>query len=600
MADTSTVVAADRRRSSDRTVAPARVPSLAAHAAFVVPLGGGLAAWAVSVAELHLSAVGLYGLLDAVSAWFFVGIGLLVGGFALEISRIRPRQWVLGLYIVALVVVIHATVPLLSRAPEYSWVYKHIGVARTFAADGRVTNGNNIYQDWPALFAALAGISKQSGVSVFAIARWAPLAFELLDCLMLFGVYRMLTRDARVPALAVVIFEVLVAWVGQDYLSPQAFDYVLWLGFVLIMVRWLLTTEIAATRFGILTRLHEYVRRDADVPLRSDAGRQLAVAVALLIFAAIVVTHQLTPYIALAAIGMLTVLDLLRPRWLLLATAALAIAYVIPHYTLIQNMYGGLFGSFDVVANGAGHIGVAASAAETFTANCVRVLAVACWLVAVGIVVRAWRAPGRIAVPAVLAFSPFVVLFAQAYGGEAIYRVFLFSAPWCALLIASAVYRLRAAALRFILVGLGVGVALMLSLQGLYGAVAVDTFTQTDVTTGLWIYDHVPVGSTVLLGASNFPLSDVPNPGRYTVTPLPDDAQLGPVTVNGTSLASVDRFVRGLNATNAYLVLSPSMLVYARYYDSPTGLPTLMRELPTARDWTLYYRSGDVRVYRFR
>lgn len=600
MADTSTVVAADRRRASDRSAASARVPSVAGQAAFVLPLGLGLAAWAASIAELHFSTVGLYGLLHSVSAWFFVGIALLVGGFALEISRIHPRQWVLGLYIVALVVVIHATVPLLSRAPEYSWVYKHIGVARTLAANGRVTNTNNIYQDWPALFAALAAISKESGVSIFGFARWAPLAFELLNCLMLFAVFRVLTRDARVPALAVVIFEVIVAWVQQDYLSPQAFDYVLWLGFVLVMVRWLLSTELAATRVRPLTRLHGYVRRGIDLPQRRDSGQKLAVVVALLIFAAIVVTHQLTPYIALAAIGILTVLDLLRPRWLLLATAAMAIAFLIPHYQLIQNMYGGLFSDFDVVQNAAGRIGVPASAAETFTANCVRILAVVCWLLAVGVVVRAWRAPGRVAVPAVLAFSPFLVLVGQAYGGEAIYRVFLFSAPWCSLLIASALYRLRAAALRFVLVALGVGVALVLSLQGLYGAVAVDTLSQADVTAGLWLYDHAPVGSTILLAADNFPLSDVPNPGQYTVAALPDDAQEGAVTVNGASIASVDTYAKGLHATNTYLVFSHSMLEYARYYDSPTGLPTLTREIRSAPDWKLYYHNGDVTVYRFR
>ena len=104
----------------------------------------------------------------------------------------------------------------------------------------------------------------------------------------------------------------------------------------------------------------------------------------------------------------------------------------------------------------------------------------------------------------------------------------------------------------------------------------------------------------MLLAASNFPLSDVPNPGRYTVTALPDDAQLGPVTVNAASLASVNRFVSGLHATNTYLVLSPSMQLYARYYDSPTGLPTLTREIRTARNWKLYYRNGGVTVYRFR
>ena len=600
MADSSSAVSANPTRASDYRTTSTRVVSHAGGAAFVLPLGIGLAAWAASVAQLNISTVGLYGLLASVSAWFFVGIALLVGGFALEISRVRPRQWVLALYIVALVIVIHATVPLLSHAPEYSWVYKHIGVARTLAANGRVSNPNNIYQDWPALFAALAGISKESGVNVFGIARWAPLAFELLNCLMLFAIFRVLSRDRRVPALGVVLFEIAAAWVGQDYLSPQAFDYVLWLGFVLIMVRWLLMAEPASTRGGAVARLQAYARRGADLPLGRDAGHTLAVVAALLIFATMVVTHQLTPYIAIAGVGALTVLDLVRPRWLLLATAMMAVGYLIPHYQLIETAYGGIFSGFNVVQNGAGRIGVPTSAAEAFTANCVRLLSVAVWLLAVGIVVRAWRAPGRVVVPAVLAFSPFVVLFAQNYGGEAIYRVFLFSAPWCSLLIASAVYRLRAAALRFAIVALGVGIALMLSLQGLYGAVAVYTFSPAEVTSGLWLYDHVPVGSTIITAADNFPLLDVANPGRYTVTKIPDDIQYGAITVNGASVASVDGFVRGLHAKHAYLLLSRSMLEYARYYNSPTGIPTLTRELRTARAWKLYYRNGDVTVYRFR
>ena len=46
-----------------------------------------------------------------------------------------------------------------------------------------------------------------------------------------------------------------------------------------------------------------------------------------------------------------------------------------------------------------------------------------------------------------LAFSPFTCFSVQAYGGEAIYRVFLFSAPWCALLIASMLAKFRPAAM---------------------------------------------------------------------------------------------------------------------------------------------------------
>ena len=37
----------------------------------------------------------------------------------------------------------------------------------------------------------------------------------------------------------VVLYEGLVSWVGQDYLSPQAFGYLLWLAMALIILRWL-------------------------------------------------------------------------------------------------------------------------------------------------------------------------------------------------------------------------------------------------------------------------------------------------------------------------------------------------------------------------
>ena len=59
-------------------------------------------------------------------------------------------------------------------------------------------------------------------------------------------------------------------------------------------------------------------------------------------------------------------------------------------------------------------------------------------------VARNWRTLGRVAVPALLAFSPFLMIPVQSYGGEAIYRVYLFSAPWCAILIADALMEFRA------------------------------------------------------------------------------------------------------------------------------------------------------------
>ena len=67
---------------------------------------------------------------------FGVGLVLIVGGAIAELFRRRLREWAMGLYLVALIVVIHATVPLLSpHVPEYAWVFKHIGVIQTLGAN---------------------------------------------------------------------------------------------------------------------------------------------------------------------------------------------------------------------------------------------------------------------------------------------------------------------------------------------------------------------------------------------------------------------------------------------------------------------------------
>jgi len=599
MAGTSTVASTETQRPPYTPTSRARSASRFGSAAFVVPLGGGLGAWIVSLTQLHLGSVGLYGLLASAGPLFFLGITLVIAGFAVEVTRIRPRQWVLGLHVAAMVVIIHATVPLLSHAPEWQWVYKHVGIAQTLSSNGRVTNPNNIYQEWPALFAAIGGISSESGVGLFALARWAPIAFELLDCLVLFAVFRAFTRDARVSILAVAIFEVIVTWVGQDYLSPQAFAYLLWLGFVFIMVRWLLVAEPRYGR-GRLARAQARLRRGIQLAHTSDAAmRPVAVAVALCIFAAIVVAHQLTPYIGLVALAALTLLDLVRPRWLIAAAAVMTIGFLIPRYHLIAAQYGGLLSSFNFFQNATGKIGLNASAAEAFTANSVRILAVGVWLITVALCIRAWRAPGRLLVPAVLAFSPFVVLSGNAYGGEAIYRVFMFSAPWCALLAAQAICRCRLAAVRFAATALGLGVAVLLAMQGLYGPVAVDTFSDAEVNASLWLYGHVPSGSALILAANNFPVSEVANSGRDKLTQLPADPQNDANYINAASLTAVDNWVAGLRNPHSYLVFSQSMDVYAKFFGAPAGLGVLKTKVSTAPEWRLTYQNGGVRVYRF-
>jgi hypothetical protein len=508
--------------------------------------------------------------------------------------------WILALHVIAIVVVIYATVPLLFDSPEYSWVYKHIGVALSLKANGQVTIPTDIYQAWPTFFSALAAVSSLSGTSPLTFATWAPLFFELANCLVLFAIFRSLTRDSRIPILAVLLFECFVSWVGQDYLSPQAFAYLLWFALVLVILRWLSGWAPSGPPTWWLTRVRTHVLRGFEYrPAPPVATRMTAAILTITLFVVIVTSHQLTPYIGLIGLAGLAMLDLMRPRWLLPYLAFIAIGFLLTRYHLVSSQYGGLFSSFNVVQNASGTVKVHGSSAQAFTATVVHVLAFGMWLTALAVIVRSARSLGRVVIPAVLGFSPFVILFVQSYGGEAVYRVFLFSAPWCAYLIATAIVQLRWSAVRHIATVFVPAAALLAGLQGLYGPVAVEAFTPAEVNASQWLYSHAPKGSTFILGVDNFPVLETATYNSYHLQVMPSDPQLGEDWLNAGDLTEVDLWAGSLPGTETFLVVSDSMGAYSAYYGFPTGYVQLRQELPSASDWTLAFKNRNATIYRF-
>lgn len=568
--------------------------------AHLLMLPAGIAAWAYGVSELHLSSVGQYGLLAEASVWFFLGAALIVLGFAVELAAREPRASVLSLYLVGLVLVLHATVPLLTAVPEYGWVYKHVGVIETFLTYGRVVNANDIYQAWPGMFAAAAGLSSVAGVNPLQLARWAPVFFDLVDCLMLLAIFRVLTRSTRISFLAVALFEGGVAWVAQDYLSPQAFAYVLWLGFVLILVRWLLVVPVVQLPphgLAPIRRLREYALRGAWFPSASSAAARRVRAVAGLgIYAVIIFSHQLTPYLGLAALVVLALLDVVRPRWVTVAAGLLTIAYLIPRYSVVAPY--GLFSGFDIVSNASGPVRSAASNGQAFTALVDRVLYLGMGLGALAAVLRSWRTPGRVLLAAVFSFTPVFLLAGQAYGGEGVIRVFLFAVPWFALLISTEIVKVRIRALRDLLTLLVLAVVVLLGMQGLFGPISYLVFTPAELTASEWMYTHLPRRSLVLTPSPNFPLLESANPRHLVTFPLPDDSQAPPVLVDSRKISSVNAWVSRHARANTFFVLSPGLFAYSRFFSSPP-LGALAAALPHSRSWRRFYVNGNVIVYRY-
>ena len=560
----------------------------------------GVGLWAFGVSQIQRTGIGPYGVLASANAWFFLGLAALLAGMVAELTRARPRTWLLAAFLVALIVAIHTTVPLLyGGTPEYAWVYKHVGVAQAFGQYHRVTDTSNIYQEWPALFTAVASISSLGNAGPLSFAAWGPVAFELADALLLLGIFRLLTGDRRLPYLAVLLYEGLIAWVGQDYLSPQAFGYLLWLGIMAIVIRWLLAPAPVHCPWRPVNTARAFLLRGRPTPAdASTSMRWVALALVALIYFAIVAAHQLTPYIALLGVAALVLLGLVWRGWVVLALlAVIAFGYLGPHYGVISSQFGGVFSGGDVFENAAGSQGILHKAAELRTGEVVHVLAAGMWIGAVAAIALRWRSLGRVALPALLAFSPFVVLGVQSYGGEAIYRVFLFSAPWCALLIAELIAELRGT-LRPLVSAVVCAAALVAGLQGLWGPTAVYAFTPPELAASLWLYGHAPPGSLLILPADNFPGLYAANYAAYDLQIMPADPQSGASWLDEANLGEVTQWIGSLGRPSAYVVFSKSMDNYASYFGYPTGYEQLAKAVTTDSAWQVVYRDADVVIYR--
>jgi hypothetical protein len=562
----------------------------------------GVVAWVFGVSRLEIAAIGNYGVLATGDGWLIAGLAAPALALVLELARGRARGWVLGAALVALIVEIYATVPIVYGTPEYAWVFKHVGVTQALGHFGHITDPSSIYERWPLFFAGSAGISALGHVGPLAYATWAPLAFELANAVLLFGIFRLLVDDRRVVWLAVLLFEGLIAWVGEDgqsYYSPQAFAYLLWLGVLVLLLRWLRSSPSLESQRGRLTRLRAPLLEGSEsVQHERKSIRTAALSLLVITFFAIVAAHQLTPYLALLAIAALTLLGLVRPRWLVVLLAAIAIGFLIPRYGLVSRNFGGLFSGFDPFANAAGKAGTSAPGAETFTALVVRALAGCMWVLTVAVIVRRRRAPGPILVPATLAFTPFAVLGVQSYGGEAIYRVFMFSAPWCALLIAQAARDLRLFPRHPMAVSCVCLVVLFAGLQGLYGPARPYSFTRAELASSTWLYTHLPRHSLIVLADENFPTRESAFFAAYDIQVVPADPQIGKPTVEEGDLSAVEHWIGGLGHRTAYVVVSGSMRRYAEYYGYPRGYNAFVRGISVAPGSRVAHVDADTTVYR--
>jgi hypothetical protein len=603
-------VISETYRTETRTPLPARqaVPVRARfHVAdFLLPAS--LALWALGVSRTKATALGPYGLLTALPIVFYTALAVLVISAGIELARRTPSAWRMATHAVALVVMLYGTAPLVYPEGRYSWLYKTVGVVQYINAHGQLDRHIDIYQNWPGFFALAAWFGKIAGVAnPLAYAKWAQLAFELTALPLLYLIYDALSLTARERWLALLLYSGS-NWVGQDYFSPQALGTLLSLGVMAIALRWLYVGNSPTNHRrgpGPVYDDHSTRRWRATPPPRTA----VLCATLLVVYFVLTFTHELSPYMLAVQLGGLGVARLLRPWWLAIVLAAIAVGYLLPRFTFVNDTYG-LLNSF---GNFFGNVAPpklpeAVSASEKLVGRCGELLSIGLWGLAM---VGAWlrRRSGRPVLALVLlTLSPVVLLAAEAYGQEGILRVYLFSLPWTAAMAASAlvskpqgIHHAESAGITTLRAPLTLGLILTLFLPVFFGSDRFYEMPKPEVTAVTSFLEHARAGP-VFCPNTNAPLADT---ARYNLFPIKSIFGTygimgeAPVETDIASVIAANAPLYTKGSEPAYVVVTSSMIAYNQAYrvTPPSSFPILLRSLAHSRSWKLVFASATTVIY---
>lgn len=537
-------------------------------------LAGVLLLWGLSLVGADVSRIAGLGLLDALPVTYFLALGLLLVGFLEAATRSDPSPKLLGAYVLALILLLHGTTPLLYDEPRYAWTYKHLGVIELIASTGGVDREIDIYNNWPGFFAANAWFSSVLDLKPIAYAAWAQVFFNVANVAALRFALRGLTKNETLLWTAAAFF-VLGNWVGQDYLAPQA------LGFVLSLV--------------IL-----------GLCLRRVPSPRVACVVGGICFLAVVTSHQLSPVLLISSVALLWLVTRRVPVWIPVAMVvieawwvALAWPFVESHFSLIDPGSGG-------AAADARDLGAALpGAAFGFYAPAAVILAIGLLAVVGGLRMRRDGKP--FAVPACLVVAPVLVAGIQSYGGEGMYRAYLFALPWLAFFAAWACMRLPTRRDRVRMsrrrLGLATGVLAAFLLFAYFGQELANHIAPGEVRAAEWYERNAPPGSARLQLAPSVPArltARYPKVTLADLNPLLDLPEFRGRQLGSRDLPRIERIMRTAGDRRTYLVLTRHQNDFARLNGLlPEGsMAGLERALAASADFRPVYRHPGAMIFR--
>lgn len=471
--------------------------------------------WAFSLDSIDLSQMDDTGLMSVLPVSVLLSLALLNVSFSLAISQDPLPMPLLILHIVVLVFMSYGITAFVQEEPRFAIGWKLSGIIDYVMNTGTVDGRIDAFFNWPTFFILMAFVTDITGMEhPVNYMAWAPVAFNLLYLGPLWIIHRSSTSDMRVIVLGSWFF-LLENWIGQDYLSPQAFNFFLFLVVLAIVLRWMrgpswdpkpLVTRIrnlSPFLDRLTTRIEGWIAGEEEpVAPSTPLQRAALIVVMALIFMTMASSHQLTPFALLAALCALVIFNRFTAYSMPVLLAVIVATWVL--YMATPYVHGHIHH----IASPVGSVGtnIDANLTERFRGspghifiNYTRIgMSLAVWGLAFLGGLRRLHNGRRDWAMALVAITPFPLLLLQAYGGELLLRIYLYSVPFMAYFGAALFFPTEAHGKRLlstIMICITSTVLLVGFLYARYGNERMMTFTSEEVAAVRYLYQVAEPGS---------------------------------------------------------------------------------------------------------
>ncbi|XAS67080.1 hypothetical protein V3C33_16735 [Micrococcaceae bacterium Sec5.7] len=582
---------------------PWQVGALAVVAAASLALG----IW--SLTRVDPQQIGGTGLVGALPPVYFVALALSLVGFAASLTLRRHIPALLAGQVLVTVIILHGADPIIHGLPRLEASYRHLGIADHIAISGQLDPNLDAYFNWPGFFDLLGMLSGATGVKdLMGIATWAPLGMNLLLLPPLLALATRLTSHPRQAWAGVWLFY-LTSWIGQDYLAPQAYAFLLLVTLLACVLSvfsgWAWPTgsnRFSASLARAVERLDPTVpQRGMISPPRADAAVLAVVCAGFLV--AMTASHQLTPFAVIPTLAVFALCGLLRLRLL----PALALVLPVCWLVFVASAYfeghlGQLFGSFgDIQANTFDALAERVSGSDSHVLVVYTRLAEVAlvWILALlgAVMAHRRRAPWLAAALGMLA--PLVLIPAQPYGGELLLRLYLFSLPFAACLAVLPLISDKPGG-----AGWRRGLALLLlgsvlaatTVVTRYGNDGMENFTHDEVSLVNRLYSTAPAGAVLIEAVRNTPwhfqkYADYDYRALLAAEPRP-----------GASPLTCDATNRIAQRSGAYLIVTASQQRAAELLGStpPGDLERFIATCGASPGWSKIFENAGGVVFHIK